>query len=119
MIIKIDFDGKEVLFNTSLAWAIKYKSQFKRDALKDLAPVFNGDIDGLGLDIIAQIAWASAALCDPGIEPDVMQWVLSLGDGFNYQDITTDVIAPIIEASITSKKSKAPATFPTRSRQKK
>ena len=108
MIIKATFGDREVSFCTSFAWALKYSSQFKRDAMRDLAPAFGGNTAELSLDTIARVAWSAAALCDPDIEPDLMKWVMSLGDDFNYSDIVSDVIVHVIEASINSKKSKAP-----------
>lgn len=108
MIIKATFGDREVSFCTSFAWALKYSAQFKRDAMKDLAPAFGGNTSELSLDTIARVAWSAAALCDPQIEPDLMKWILSLGDDFTYADIVTDVVAKVIEASISSKKSKAP-----------
>ena len=78
--------------------------------MRDLAPAFGGNTAELSLDTIARVAWSAAALCDPDIEPDLMKWVMSLGDDFNYSDIVSDVVAKVIEASIASKKLKAPET---------
>lgn len=79
--------------------------------MKDLAPALGGSMSDLSMDTVARIAWAAAALCDPKIEPDLEKWVQSLGDDFTYYDIANDVVAPIIEASLTSKKSQAPAAM--------
>lgn len=108
MIIKLDFDGKEVSFCTSFAWSLRYEAQFHRDAMKDLAPAMSGDIYALSMTTIVRVAWAAASLCDSNIEPDVEKWVMSFGDDFNYETIVTEVIAPVLEASIASKKSEAP-----------
>lgn len=108
MIIKMTFGDREVSFNTSFAWTVKYSSQFKRDAMKDLKPAFSGAVTELDFDTTARVAWSAAALCDPNIESDLIQWILSLGDDFNYADIAAEVVAKVIESSVASKKSRAP-----------
>ncbi len=103
------FGEKTVEFSTSFAWAIKYSNQFHRDAMKDLAPALTGNTTDLSMDTVARIAWASAALCDKSIEPDLEKWIVSLGEDFNFENVVENIIGPVLESSITAKKSKAPS----------
>ena len=102
----IEFGEKKVEFSTCYAWALKYDSQFHRDAMKDIKPAFAGE--ELDFTTTARIAWASAALCDSKIEPDLIKWVESLGDDFTWEFINQEVVSNILQDSINSKKLNPP-----------
>lgn len=100
-------DGKQVRFKSTGAFLYRYKSQFKRDALRDLfvlqsAIDDNGnivDISALDLEVIYNLVWTLAKTAEPSIPPP-MEWLDTFGS-FPLADILPD-ISDLLFASIGS-----------------
>jgi len=99
-------DGRLVSFKTSGAFLMRYKSQFQRDALKDIVKLYplisryealkDADeaqaielIEGLDLQLFYNFAWVLAKTADPSI-PDPFNWLDSFST-FPIMEVTVEI----------------------------
>lgn len=82
MIKTIEIDGKDISFKSTGAFLLRYKMQFRRDALADLMKLENaiddkGELskaDGLDLEVFYNLAWTLAKTADKKVgEP--LDWL--------------------------------------------
>lgn len=118
MIKTIHMGNKEVKFDTCFAWCFIYKSQFGKDPAQVLIPAIKDQtenaqensyalIEKLGFTGITEIAWSMAKLANKKIaEPE--EWVVKMGEDFEFIEILSELIPEAIESCFTTKKSKAP-----------
>lgn len=115
----LTIDNRQVPFKSTGAFLLRYKAQFRRDALKDLVrlePIINklqeaeGDedsaqavVEALDLELFYNLCWTMAKTADPSI-PEPMVWLDSFGE-FPVLDIITDLM-DILTASIGVSKKK-------------
>lgn len=107
-------DGRQVRFKSTGAFLLRYKAQFKRDAIQDifkLAGAINQktnqivNIEALDLEIFYNMVWTLAKTADPSIEPP-LEWL----DGFNEFPLVeilpevTELIFSCMESTTKSKK---------------
>ncbi len=92
-IIKID--GKDIKFKTTASTLVKYKAQFGRDGLIDLAKLSdengNLNVSNFDTDIIMRFAWAFAKTANKDIPP-FEDWL----DDFDYY-FALDILEEIVE----------------------
>ena len=96
----IEISGRPVRFKSTGATMLKYKMQFGREFVADVAKldkVKGGDIDDLDLTMCYQIAWVLAKTADNTI-PELIEWLDSFDD-FPVFDIVND-LADIINANL-------------------
>jgi len=111
-IIKID--GQDVLLKSTGAYLLKYKAQFKRDALSDVFKLTNvfdektkevKNLEALDLEVFYNLIWTLAKTANPQIDPPE-EWLDSFSE-FPLMDIIPqimDMITSCISSSKTSKK---------------
>lgn len=109
----LDIDGKQVKFKSTGAYLLKYKAQFKRDAIQDifkLAAAIDQDtneiknIEALDLEIFYNLVWTLAKTADPSIPPP-MEWLDSFSV-FPLLDIIPDVVDMIFSCMTSTTLSK-------------
>lgn len=107
----LTIDGKQVKFKSTGAYLLRYKSQFGRDAIKDIYKLNNifdekskkvTNIEALDLEVFFNLIWTLAKTADPSIEPPE-QW-LDTFDEFPLMEIIPEVM-DMITSSISSSKS--------------
>lgn len=110
----LNIDGKQVKFKSTGAYLLKYKAQFKRDAIQDifkLAAAIDQEtneiknIEALDLETFYNLVWTLAKTADPSIPPP-MEWLDSFSE-FPLMDIIPDVMDMIfscMSSTIQSKK---------------
>jgi hypothetical protein len=94
----LTIDGRQVKFKSTAAFMLRYKAQFKRDALQDIfalqrAVDDNGEIkelDALDLEVIYNLIWVLAKTADPSIPPP-MEWLDSFSE-FPLIEIAPELI---------------------------
>ena len=97
----LTIDGKQVPFKSSGAFLLRYKMQFKRDAVADLAKLQaatnkNGqivDIGAIDLEVFFNMVWTLAKIANPTIPPP-MEWLDSFSE-FPIIDILPELIGMI------------------------
>lgn len=105
-------DGKEVPFKSSGAFLLRYKAQFKRDALVELMKLSEGfgqtkdmNLEKLDLELFYNLIWTLAKTADNTIPP-VFEWLDSF-DEFPVLEILTEVMELImstLESTVAAKK---------------
>lgn len=110
----LTIDGRQVKFKSTGAFLLKYKAQFKRDALKDVFRLIDAfdqkkgtikDIEALDLEVFYNIIWTLAKTADPNIPPPI-EWL----DGFSvfplYEILpeVMDLITSSFTSEVSSKK---------------
>ena len=117
----LNIDGRQVKFKSTGAFLLRYKQQFKRDALKDIYKLQESivekkdeegnmvqelvNIDALDLEVFYNLAWTLAKTADPNILPP-MEWLDEFSE-FPLLDIIpelVDLIFSCITSSVESKK---------------
>ena len=121
----ITIDDRQVPFKSTGAFLLRYKAQFRRDALKDLVriePILSKlqakqatgtqeekdaaaieVFDTLDLELFFNMAWVMAKTADPTI-PEPMLWLDSFGE-FPVLDVIADLM-DVLTASISVSKKK-------------
>lgn len=105
-------DGRQVKFKSTGAFLLRYKAQFKRDALQDLLKLEGAidkknqikDIDALDLEVLYNMVWTLAKVADPSIPPP-MEW-LDEFSAFPIMEILPEVIDMITGCLTSTVKSK-------------
>lgn len=126
----LNIDGRPVKFKSTGAFLLRYKQQFKRDALKDIFKLSDAveevrsieknettgeelitishqvkDIDALDLEVFYNLIWTLAKTADKDIPPPI-DW-LDTFDSFVLDEILTDLSELIFSnlgATVESKK---------------
>jgi hypothetical protein len=109
----LTIDGRQVKFKSSGAFLLRYKAQFKRDALQDILKLQGAidnknqikNIDALDLEVFYNLVWTLAKTADSSIPPP-MEWLDTFGE-FPLMDIIpelTDMIFSSLSATVQSKK---------------
>ena len=109
----LTIDGRQVKFKSTGAFLLRYKTQFGRDALKDIYKLQGSidaegniaNIDILDLEVIYDLVWTLAKTADPSIPPP-MEWLDTFGE-FPLAEIVPEVIDLIYSSlgvTIESKK---------------
>jgi len=110
----LNIDGRNVKFKSTGAFLLKYKMQFKRDALQDIFRLQNAikqetneikDIEALDLEVFYNLIWALAKTADPSIDPP-MEWLDTFSE-FPLVEIipeVMDLIFSCIKSTTPSKK---------------
>lgn len=110
----LNIDGRPVRFKSTGAFLLRYKSQFKRDALKDIFRLMEGvdtetgslvSADALDLEVFFNLAWTLAKTADPSIPPP-MEWLDSF-EGFPLEEVLpeiSDMLLSSIGATVEPKK---------------
>lgn len=117
----LNIDGRQVKFKSTGAFLLRYKQQFKREALKDIYKLQESiiekrdkdgnkvqelvNIDALDLEVFYDLAWTLAKTADPNILPPI-EWLDEFGE-FPLLDIIPeliDLIFSCITSSVESKK---------------
>ena len=113
----IYIDNRAVTFKSTGAFLLRYKAQFRRDALKDLVklePIIqkideagtesaSEMLEALDLDLFYNICWTMAKSADKTI-PEPLEWLDSFGE-FPVLDIIADLM-DVLTASISVSKKK-------------
>lgn len=84
----LTIDGRQVPFKCTAGTLIRYRNQFNREFLSDMAKMKDlkaDSIDGLSLDPFYEIVWIMAKTADQTI-PDLLPW-LDTFDAFPILDI--------------------------------
>lgn len=110
----LNIDGRNVKFKSTGAYLLRYKAQFKRDAIQDIFKMANAidketneitNIELLDLDIFFNLIWVLAKTADPSIDPP-LEWLDTFSE-FPLMEIipqVTDMIFGSLAPSIESKK---------------
>ena len=109
----LTIDGRQVRFKSTGAFLLRYKSQFGRDALKDIYKLqgsVNPDntvanIDALDLEVFYDLIWTLAKTADNAIPPP-MEWLDSFSE-FPLIEVIPELMDMILSsmgASVDSKK---------------
>lgn len=108
----IIISGRPVPFKSTGAFLLRYKAQFRKDALVDLvklANLFNEDgklkaeenFEQLDFEVFFNMAWTMAKTADPSIQTP-MEW-LDTFDEFPLMDVLPQLV-DLIKASLKSSK---------------
>lgn len=108
----LNIDGRQVKFKSTGSFLLRYKAQFKRDALQDIFKLQNAidgsnitNIDVLDIEVFYNLVWTLAKTADPAIPPP-LEWL----DGFSefpLMDILpelTDLMFSCLTSTVQSKK---------------
>lgn len=112
----INIDGRDVKFKSTGASLLRYKMEFRRDALQDFYKLMGSiketesgyeiqDINDLELDVFYNISWVLAKTGDPSIG-NIIEW-LDTFSVFPVLDILPDVIelfTACLSSTVMSKK---------------
>lgn len=110
----LNIDGRNVKFKSTGGYLLRYKSQFKRDAIQDIFKLANAinektreivNIDALDLEVFYNLVWTLAKTADPSIPPP-MEWLDTFSE-FPLMEIIpeiTDMIFSCMKSSVPSKK---------------
>lgn len=114
----LSIDGKEITFKSTGGTALRYKMQFGRDFLVDIAkmnalkklqiilqkeerePTYE-ELKSLDTEVFYNIAWVMAKTANASI-PQPLAWLDSF-ESFPLMEIITD-LSPLIASSMASKK---------------
>lgn len=115
-------DGRPVKFKSTGAFLLRYKAQFRRDAIKDIYKLKDAieekideetgektpklkDIESLDLEVFYNLVWTLAKTANPEIPPP-LEWLDTFSE-FPLFDILPDVMDMMfasMESSVQSKK---------------
>ncbi|QNO14922.1 hypothetical protein HYG86_09120 [Alkalicella caledoniensis] len=110
----LTIDGRQVKFKSTGAFLLKYKAQFKRDALKDMLKLLEvydeetkqvKDMDVLDLELFYNITWSLAKCADPTLPPAI-DWLDTFSE-FPLMDVIPEIIDLVlscISSTVDSKK---------------
>lgn len=110
----INIDGKDVKLKSTGAYLLRYKAQFKRDAVKDLMKLYESfdeeteeltDYNALDMEMFYNMIWTLAKTADSNIPPP-LEW-LDTFSVFPLNDIlpvAMELITSSIQTSVKSKK---------------
>ena len=109
----LTIDGRQVKFKSTGAYLLRYKAQFKRDALQDIYKLQKAinenneitNIEALDLEVFYNLIWTLAKTADPNL-PEPFEWLDSF-DSFPLMDIIpelTDLIFSCLTSTVESKK---------------
>ncbi len=104
----LTIDGKQVPFKSSGAFLLRYKMQFGRDAVADIAKLQGvtdekgnvKDFAALDLEVFYNMVWTLAKIADPTIPPP-LEWLDAFGT-FPIVDILPELIDMILGNFSTS-----------------
>lgn len=109
----INIDGCNVKFKSTGAFLLKYKMQFRRDALKDILRLKDAvdtetqelkDVEALDLEVFYNLIWVLAKTANPSIPPP-MEWLDEFSE-FPLMDIIPEVMDMIFGSMTSSVKKK-------------
>ena len=108
----INIGGRDVPLKATGAFLLKYKAQFKRDALQDIFKMTNAftktgevkDAESLDVDIFYYFVWTLAKTADNNI-PELEEWLDSF-DEFPIMDIIPEVVEMVMLTLTSSVKAK-------------
>ena len=114
----INIDGKPVRFKCTAGTLIRYRNQYNREFIADVAKlkdIKKEKYESLSLDPFDNIVYIMAKTADDSI-PDMLTWL----DGFDYFSIVDVFIKlqDIIIASLKAKNSSAPPNHPAGKRRR-
>lgn len=110
----INIDGRNVKFKSTGASLLRYKMEFRRDALQDFYRLIEAvdpetqeiqDISSLDLDVFYNLSWVLAKTGDPSIG-NVIEWLDSFSS-FPVLEIVPDIIElflSCLKSTVDSKK---------------
>lgn len=110
----LNIDGRDIKFKSTGAFLLRYKAQFKRDAIQDIYKLGEAidiktkkiiKIDALDLDVFYNLVWTLAKTADKNIPPP-MEWLDTFGE-FPLEDILPELIEMVMstmKGSVESKK---------------
>ena len=104
----LNIGGRQVPFKTSGAFLLRYKAQFGRDAIADIAKLNNvfdkkgkvKNLSALDLEVFYNMVWTMAKTADKTIPPPI-EWLDSF-DVFPLMDILPELYDMIISNFTTS-----------------
>lgn len=109
----ISIDGRDIKLKATGALLLRYKAQFKRDALQDIVKLTNvldeetgeiKDISHLDLDVFYNLIWTLAKTGNPDIAP-LENW-LDTFDDFPIIELIPTVMDMVGSCLQTTKKKK-------------
>lgn len=109
----LNIDGKEVKFKSTGAYLLRYKAQFKRDAMQDIFKLAGAldtetgqivDIEALDLEVFYNLVWTLAKTANPDI-PEPLEWLDSFSE-FPLLEIIPEIAELIFSCLSSSVKSK-------------
>lgn len=109
----LNIDGRQVKFKSTGASLLRYKMEFKRDAIQDFYKLIDTvnaetntitDISALDLDVFYNLSWVLAKTGDPSIG-NTMEW-LDTFDIFPVLDIFPDVVELFLSCLTSTAQSK-------------
>lgn len=115
----IQVDGRDVRFKCTAGTLIRYRNQFNREFLSDIAKlkdIKNGNYDNLTLAPIENIIWVMAKTADDRI-PDPISWYDTF-DSFPLMEVFTQIQGLLVE-TIKSKNSSSAAVHPATRKRKR
>lgn len=110
----LNIDGRNVKFKSTGAFLLRYKAQFKRDAIQDIFRLADAvdletneikDISALDLELFYNLVWVLAKTADPSIDPPI-EWLDTFSE-FPLMNIIPEIMELImscISPSVESKK---------------
>lgn len=110
----LTIDGRQVKFKSTGAYLLRYKAQFKRDAIQDIIKLSYAideetkeikNVDALDLEVFYNLVWTLAKTADPTIPPP-MEWLDTFSE-FPLMEIIpeiTDLIFSSMKSTVPSKK---------------
>ena len=109
----LNIDGRQVKFKSTGASLLRYKMEFKRDALQDFYKLIDAvnadtneiqDISSLDLDVFYNLSWVLAKTGDPSIGTTI-EW-LDTFDVFPVLDILPDIVELFLSCLTSTVESK-------------
>ena len=110
----LNIDGRQVKFKSTGAFLLRYKAQFKKDAIQDIFKLANAinketneitNIEAFDLEMFYNLVWTLAKTADPTIPPP-MEWLDEFSE-FPLMEIipeVTDLIFSCLTSTVPSKK---------------
>lgn len=100
----LTIDGRQVKFKSTAAFLLRYKAQFRRDALRDVLAMQGvvgadgeiGDLSSLDMEVIFNLIWVLAKTADPSIPPP-LEWLDTFGE-FPLNEIAPELIEMMISS---------------------
>lgn len=101
-------DGRPVPFKSTGAFLLRYKAQFRRDALVDIFKLQQAvdaegqlaDVAALDLEVFYNLIWTLAKTADPTIPPP-LEWLDTFGE-FPLVDIIPEVFEMVVSSLSTT-----------------
>ena len=109
----LNIDGREVKLKSTGAFLLRYKAQFKRDAIQDIFKLENAidaetqeikNIEVLDMEVFYNLIWTLAKTGDPNIKPP-LEWLDGF-DEFPLMDIIPEVLDMIFSCMSSTTKIK-------------